>query len=318
MRFSETKIRRTAFRAVRNILDTCTLIGQGKLDDLVELDAPEWKDKTNRTTRIDQLARQWARKELYHTFGDNVYIYGEEEKDKPLNLDHVKGRLVAFVDPIDGTDLLVRDFSNWCSAMVFAVPEGEKIDIIFSVVGHSSGDIFYANKKGAFRISRPVKGRRGEEPLYRDPGVQVELCNAGLCFYGQKPKSLLRIVQHKGFVQQMQSFASRMTKKCAADGTVEKEAEGLGIRLYDLGGNPMMVKIGTGEVDAVFSPDGAEIHDVIPGAFIAQKSGAVFTDLQGNEIDAASTLLTPQKKVAYILSGSKHLAGEIQKMLLLQ
>ncbi len=123
---TEKEIREVGILIAKNILQTCKVIAQGKLKVLLEVNRPEWKDPNNRTRGIDQFAHTLAVTELYSKFGNGIEVYGEEEKKKPRTLAKVR-KLVAFVDAIDGTDLLARGFANWVCAMVFFNPKENKI-----------------------------------------------------------------------------------------------------------------------------------------------------------------------------------------------
>jgi fructose-1,6-bisphosphatase/inositol monophosphatase family enzyme len=65
---------------------------------------------------------------------------------------------------------------------------------------------------------------------------------------------------------------------------LEKEVIPVDFRLYNLAGNPMMVRLAEGRVHAVVDINGQDLYDVVPGAYIAQKAGAHWGDLEGNEI----------------------------------
>jgi fructose-1,6-bisphosphatase/inositol monophosphatase family enzyme len=56
------------------------------------------------------------------------------------------------------------------------------------------------------------------------------------------------------------------------------------MRIYNLGGNPMMLKVAERTIDAVFEVVGQHPHDVVPGAYIARQAGAIVKDLQGNDL----------------------------------
>ena len=252
--------------------------------------------------------------------GDKQFWYptdktGAEEKSQPgKNFSNIN-KLVAFVDPVDGTDLAARGFSNWVSAIIFLIPKQRRI--LSAVVGHSSGDIYYASDEGAFvRPGDAGELKNHDKKLKRKASKRIDLCNASVCYYGQKPKNFLELAKKQGFLAVMENLRERMSeKKDPESGKVIKKKEGLDVRIYNFGGNPMMVKIPSGTVDAVFSLGGAKIYDVMPGAYIAIKAGAVFTDLNGQLIDPITPFLTPNKPIRYILSGSEALSKELVQVL---
>ena len=67
------------------------------------------------------------------------------------------------------------------------------------------------------------------------------------------------------------------------------------------------------KIDAVFDVHGQWPHDVVPGAYIAQKAGAIFTDLNGEPINWGSVLKKPASdKITYILASTDKLSKELQ------
>jgi fructose-1,6-bisphosphatase/inositol monophosphatase family enzyme len=310
----EKEVRETAILVVQDILNTCRGISRGILPKFKSKRSVDWKDPNNKTFLIDEFAHLTAETGLKTAFGNQIEVFGEEEQNKPPKTLNKIHKIVAFVDAIDGTDLLVRDFSNWCCAMVFMIPSEQRI--LCAVVGHGSGDIYYANDKGAYIRPRMAKGKKNrDKKLYRDPNVAVDLCHASICYYGQKPKNFLEVADHEGLSTKLKEFAQRMAGGIKSLGQAENKKETLGVRLYNLGGNPMMVRIASGAVDAIFSLSGAEIHDVLPGAYIAVQAGAVFTDLDGKPLDFTWAMQHPQKRFRYILSGSKQLGEELRRCL---
>lgn len=83
-------------------------------------------------------------------------------------------------------------------------------------------------------------------------------------------------------------------------------------RFYNLAGNPMMARLAEGTVDVVLELDGQLPHDVVPGAYIAMKAGAVFGNIDGDktfsEQELADFLLKPaDQSIRYILAANKDL-----------
>jgi fructose-1,6-bisphosphatase/inositol monophosphatase family enzyme len=59
-------------------------------------------------------------------------------------------------------------------------------------------------------------------------------------------------------------------------------------------------------VGAVIELLGQHLHDVIPGAYLAKKAGAILTTLDGKEIEFGDYLKNPvDGKITYILANSK-------------
>src|ERR1035438_4484689 len=134
---NERELREVAILIAQTVIDTSRLIAEGQLPHLLKRDQPDFKDPNNRTLAIDQYARSIALTALKLNFGDKIVIYGEEEEAQPGKHFAEINKVVAIIDPVDGTDLLARDFSNWVSAMIFFIPKQKKI--ISAVIGHASG-----------------------------------------------------------------------------------------------------------------------------------------------------------------------------------
>lgn len=312
---TEKELRDVSIEVIRHILHSGHKASEGEaFAEYADRVIPPWKDPTNRTRFLDKLARSLFVEELEKRFGDSIIIYGEEEKNKPRKDFLEINKIVAFVDPVDGTDLAVRGFSNWVSTVIFLIPKQKKI--ISAIVGHSSGDIYYANETGAFFRPRKAGDKKNRDKRLRcDSSKVIALCNASICYYGQKPKNFMEMAKHTGFHEKMKELADRMSNKTNADGKTIKKKEGLDIRIYNLGGNPMIVKIPSGAVDAVFSLKGAKVYDVMPAAYIAAKAGAIFSDLSGNPADLFAPFLKPNDPFPYIVSGSKSLTKELGSVL---
>jgi fructose-1,6-bisphosphatase/inositol monophosphatase family enzyme len=267
----------------------------------LSIEQKDYKDPNNVTRALDGLAHNYAVLELRQQFHSQIYIYGEEASRTPESFQPTN-KIVALVDAIDGTDLVARGFSNWCSAFAFFNPKEKRI--LATVVGHSSGEIYYASSNGAFKRNLDGTIRK----LKRSPDEMLEVAEASICFYGQKPHNLLTVVKDEpsaAFLEKLATFRYRM----------REQKEKLPFRLYNFGGNPMMVKIPERAVDAVFELSGQKAHDVIPGAYIATQAGAILIDLQGKEIDLAQALLTPNKKLKYILAATTALSQELRGLL---
>jgi fructose-1,6-bisphosphatase/inositol monophosphatase family enzyme len=91
-------------------------------------------------------------------------------------------------------------------------------------------------------------------------------------------------------------------------------------RIYNLGGNPMLLKVADGSMDAVFELHGQPAHDVVAGAFIAEKAGAAVLALDGSPlVDHDSywqALQFPgRKELMYVAAGTEELAMAILRRL---
>lgn len=289
---------RSGLAIVKTIVEWGNLNRSTQTKDL-DPEQPDFKDLNNLTRHLDILCHDYARNQLKYEFGDFLSIYGEEAPT-PKSLSRYK-RVLAIFDAVDGTDLVARGFYNWCSALAFFDPNEKQI--LAAVVGHSSGAIYYASHKGVFKkILGDQKTRTSYKRLLRSSKEKLELAQASVCFYGQKPPSFLENSFALSFI--LEEFQGRMLA-----------GEYLPFRVYNLGGNPMMVKIPERTVDIVFETRGQKAHDVVPGAYIATKAGAVLIDLDGNPVDLVEALLNPHKRLTYILAATTSLAIELKNKL---
>jgi len=218
----------------------------------------------------------------------------------------------VLADAIDGTDLLERGLYNWCSAFIFfypARPHGQKILAAF--VGLPTGEVYHArcDKEGAF-VSR---GSEKAVPV-SGPSEVKAVHQASICFYGQKVKNM-RATFESGFLGGLEQ---------AILGKSDDETT---LRLYDLAGIPMMMKLIDHKVktacgiDVVFDIAGQKPHDVVPGAFIAKKAGAVLKNLKGDDIsdnDLETLLLKPsaaENELKYVLAATHELGNSVINLL---
>src|SRR5438067_3843893 len=131
---------------------------------------------------IDLVAEMNAAGHLYRMLKPyRPLVLGEESlRDESLDLS-CEDRLVVLIDMIDGTDLLERRISDWCSAMVFYYPPQEQIVAAF--VGLPDDGIYYATKDSC----RPVKYRyRGtpRESCVSGPSKVSAIGDSSIDFYG--------------------------------------------------------------------------------------------------------------------------------------
>jgi fructose-1,6-bisphosphatase/inositol monophosphatase family enzyme len=258
---------------------------------------------------VDHIAETTFKRALYqfrsHRFS-TIKVHGEESlRNEKLDL-HADHRILALVDAIDGSDLMERGLGNWCTATVFFEPtalSGKRILAAF--VGLPSGDIYYAFEGGNTAFVKP----RGREPvrelrLRRRTG---SIRKASICFYGQKVKNFLPSAEY-------------LRKKLGASQTKFDD-----LRLYNLGGIPMMIRMidkrsetGRG-IDAVFEVVGQKPHDVVAGAYLAMKAGAVMLLENGSKIrkqDLEEILLKPASgSLKYVLAVNGPLAKDVHSLI---
>jgi fructose-1,6-bisphosphatase/inositol monophosphatase family enzyme len=313
-----------ALQYCRSLLDILRKASDsGSLQKLLEIDQPAHKDPTNVTRKIDGIAQRLAVQYFDAELGDAIERYGEEGKLLPSNIGRTK-KTVLLIDPIDGTDLLARGFSNWCSALVFFHPDSETGKrILLTVVAHGMGLIYFATPKGAAvelppRVKSVDKGSvkawrkimhrpqhklkiRGETPTFND---------ASVCFYGQKATSMLSVARQPSLISRIEEIG-RLT-----DAKKKEALPPPRFRIYNFGGNPMLAKIAEGTVDIVFSYRPCEPHDFVPGAFIAERAGAALSGIDGRPLSLEDILLIPStRKGGYIVAASQQLANEAKQVL---
>lgn len=243
-----------------------------------------------------------------------IRFYGEESlRDEDLDLTGQSG-IVALVDAVDGTDLVARGLGNWCTASLFYAPQNEPGKrILAAFVGTPTGAIYYAidSEDRAYvkyhdELPRRTRGASGVTTIK----------DASIYFYGQKAPNMLAVSKLRFF------------PNCARIHSRHKrQHEDVDLRLYNLGGIPMMCKLVDQPgrhipgVDAVFDVEGQKPHDVVAGAFIAKRGGACLTNLQGKPIeieDLETALLKPASKeteMRYILAATPELAESLRKAL---
>ncbi|HEY2382359.1 MAG TPA: hypothetical protein VGK48_14370 [Terriglobia bacterium] len=239
---------------------------------------------------------------------DELQFLGEEQLDPNENVHDLRDedRLVVLVDMIDGTDLLARNLSNWCSAMVFLDPQADSGDkILAAFVGVPNDGIYYACRNHDFpykyQFNASNRKSRHISLVKRTVSDVDDIANATVCFYGQKCSRVSTIMKTPFF-----------------DELPEKS------RFYTIAGNPMMIKMIRQEyspVDAVFDIHGQWPHDVVAGAYIAIKAGAVYSPI-GSSLNSIKHLeeglLRPNdknRKLRYVLASTERLSRQLNHML---
>ncbi len=142
------------------------------------------------------------------------------------------------------------------------------------------------------------------------PSAVKTIEDSSLAFYGQKPSNLSSVVDSGlfAYLAHLHHVHSETRRE-------------LKTRVYNIAGNPIAMKLidGPSRVDAVFDLHGQAPHDIVPGAFIAQKAGASFCDLNGRPIDLNQILLRPADRKArlrYILASTQQLSVQLRQCIL--
>jgi hypothetical protein len=266
-----------------------------------------------------------------------VLVYGEESISSKTNVsDKVsdKDGLVALVDMVDGTDLLERNLSNWCSAAVFFYPNGPVGKrIAAACVGLPSGKIYFTHEKMEKEVRFEKFDRHGHEQTISDTvggkSSVTRLENASICFYGQKPASLMAMARTELFAYLAEKESDRKLKRKEAEESdsvlVDKNKEN---RIYTLSGIPMMMKLIDRQVpiaaniDAVIQLDGQHPHDAVPGLYIARHGDAFIlnlkTEKEMTDEELEQGLTRPghdDEKMTYIVASTPELCYEILPLL---
>ncbi len=267
---------------------------------------------------VDFMAERSFEGSIIHAFGEeNVFVVGEESLDE-VDLTNEK-RICVLIDIIDGTDLLQRGLSNWCSAIVIFTPQPSPPKILASFVAVKGEALYFANEYGASRWPLRYKPTRGARSLFI-PKSNNGLKDSTVCMYAQKGSRLLALLSlHKtGLPQWLEKVAANDKEMKQKVNRGLDEVESL-FRFYDLAGNPMMCRLLTGKVHIVFDLEGQAPHDVIPGAYIALKGGAKLSSTTGEEItesQLAEALLRPGiSTMRYVLAANDNLSREFVDVL---
>ena len=286
------------------------------------------KDANNQPLRIDYYAEDYYGNALEERFKGKVCAVGEETLQQRPDLKDITNQQSTFaiMDIIDGTDLLLRRFGNWCSAITFYYPPQQKI--ILSLVADHEGNVFYAtnDEPGAYfypfarrsikessLLTAQTRPSSREDAFIRfvrnqpsGPLKNASLQDASVCFVGQKPPQFLAAARNGTFCRELGVFEQMLVA-----GTRPAPA----FRIYNLGGIPMMPRVANGILDAVVGLRRSKPHDFVAGAYIALKSGAFLGDLNGQAISEARLaqwLNHPDEKCdPYILACTEQLYDEL-------
>ncbi|HOV74738.1 MAG TPA: hypothetical protein P5318_16350 [Candidatus Hydrogenedentes bacterium] len=258
--------------------------------------------------RVDVFAEDYTEAELRKKLRKyRPRVIGEESLLKEdLDLSR-EDRLVVLLDMLDGTDLLERGLSNWCSAMVFYYPP--ECRILASFVGIPNDAVYFAIEDRSAPVRKFLWHVRRGQPRVIDvtgPSSVTALQEASLSFYGQQPANFMSVAGNRRFAAKLAEFET------VKDDSFKR------MRIYNLAGNPMMMKLidGSKRIDAVFDLLGQLPHDMAPGAYIARRAGAILCGLDGRPIleeDLARMLIKPAhgaSKRPYLLAATEGLKNE--------
>jgi fructose-1,6-bisphosphatase/inositol monophosphatase family enzyme len=228
---------------------------------------------------VDWQAERDFGRTLQHLVGPtSIEVLGEESLVKGKNLADQKGHCVL-LDMVDGTDLLQRGFSNWCSAIVVFYPIRSRIEGAF--VAFPDQTLYFASEKedGAYKTKfRGKPSPREAASRISIPKKPTSLRDASVCIYAQKSGALLKVLER---FNQSPKLLKLLENNVARD---KADKGSVGFRFYNLAGNPMMARLAEGTVDAVIDLAGQQPHDFAAGVFIAMKAGAVLGNLNERKL----------------------------------
>jgi fructose-1,6-bisphosphatase/inositol monophosphatase family enzyme len=257
--------------------------------------------------KIDQFAQAAAEDILKDRLHDNVEIRGEESSLADVTF---QAHVAALLDMIDGTDLLERGLGNWCSAIVFFNRER----VWASLIGMPNCEVYFEQYSDSSAYVREPR-KPGTEPRIQAVTVakpDMRLRDASVAFYGQKPKNFLASAHHRGLLMALDRLNQEAQEK-------KNQPDAPKFRIYNLAGNPMMMKLVEGKIDAIIELSGQRCHDVIPGFAIALKAGACLIDLDTfcklSISDLPAILAKPSRKFKYVLACNEPLANEVLNIL---
>lgn len=199
------------------------------------------------TRRVDVEIENLYVRELKRILG-SVRIKSEESD---WSSGHLNTEFVAFVDPIDGTEMASRQVALYSTAVTVARSNGE---LLFSAVGDvAMNQIFWADSTHSYLddLRLCVTGDR-------------ELSNAFLVNYSMSADR----ARHPG-------WALDVFGHCG--------------RFLNYGGPLFLAKIADGTVDGVLEyQKGYFLYDLLPGLHIAQNAGGMICGLGGEKLEFAN------------------------------
>jgi fructose-1,6-bisphosphatase/inositol monophosphatase family enzyme len=255
--------------ALRAIVEQLKQGLQQQIEDVTPNDRP--KSPEDRTKAIDQAAEKAIQDYLHDQLGGEgarpYYLVSEElgatkvvEPEVPVE-DRGTTDLIIFVDPVDGTDTLIRGMDG---AVLLAFYHRNEKKVLAAVVGEVRDPaLYYASdsEEGAFR--QPLDGD------WNDSGDPERLQPA--------PTQRLKEAHVACLINKRERFWPLARQQ---DELVD--ALGQGGRLYSLGGSLSLTRVAAGQLDAAVEfAKGFRDPDGLPGYYLCAKAGAILTDLDG-------------------------------------
>lgn len=305
-------------------------------------------NKVKKELAIDSTAQASFTVDLHKRFSQ-IIVCGEEDfDDESLDLSKPewKDKIFAIVDMVDGSDLLERGLSNWCSAITFFEPQADPGKrILAAFVGMPDGELYYSanNSKDVFVETNEKESRHYVKKTLphllsiHERYLQKELKNASVAYYGQKVSSLFSIINYNSTngIETLLDYVykaeveqnTKIKAKINTNIELNFEDTPIDFRIYTLNGIPMVVKLidyrvkEIRKIDAIFNIKGQRPHDVVPGVYLALKAGAIVRNLKTRQDmtieDLENALMQPAKsKLIYVIASNRKLAMDIERLLL--
>jgi myo-inositol-1(or 4)-monophosphatase len=204
----------------------------------------------DKTLYVDLEAEKKALKVIQST--KDVHIITEERGElRPL-----EARWTVVIDPIDGSSNLERGIPFYCTS--FAVFEGTRLkDIKYALVRNLvNGDVYYAESgNGSTKNGRKMKTSKIKE--LSKATIAVDTCRASV-------ENVVRTVKLTSSIKRQSHFGANALEICF---------------------------LGEGKIDGFVDVRGRmRITDLAGSYLIAKEAGAIFTSINGEELESEINL----------------------------
>lgn len=188
---------------------------------------------------------------------------------------------VLFLDPVDGSDMAARGYPLCSIAM--SLYDLDKMKPVISLIGDISSEKMFCSYKGDAFIYK-----KNNERIPINVASYRPLENCMMVCYAAKPVRLMKIFEQKRVFEKVGLF-------------------------LNYGGPMDIARIGEGTVDIFLEfQKGFKSIDFVAGIDIAEKAGAIATDLQGNPLTVKIDLESRQK---FLVSANRETHDQILGLL---
>jgi len=224
------------------------------------------------TWDIDLMVEQLISSELMKS-GLNFILVSE---DSPLNLFGSSPQYIIILDPIDGTDLIVRGLHGAISSL-FVMRHNTNEPVCAVILDIATNQVYFAANsiEGAYCNNKKIT-----------PANTELLSHSLVSIYAPKPERLLSLCRYKEFIKKV-------------------------YRIHNYGGALALAQLANGQIDAVVEMiKGFRNIDFAAGFYIAERAGAYIRDLEDKPI---SIDLDKDKRQKFIAASTRCLYEEIKK-----